>query len=182
MSGTNDRISQEQFGQTLAVLTDANFAGGKYRCSEYLTAIICSVTDAASFELNLAPAGESEGRICSLNLSAGADATLVTKGDGVTLFTTNDASVSAVAFCDGRSWRVIWLQSFFTSLEETLAALTARHEIPDGGADETVLAKASADDGDVEWVAIPKIPAGGTTGQVLSKKSGDDFDLEWTTP
>lgn len=27
----------------------------------------------------------------------------------------------------------------------------------------------------------PGIPAGGTTGQILAKASGDDFDFEWIT-
>jgi|WetSurMetagenome_2_1015567.scaffolds.fasta_scaffold66724_3 hypothetical protein len=35
---------------------------------------------------------------------------------------------------------------------------------------------------DVQDLATITIPSGGTTGQVLAKASNDDYDVEWVTP
>lgn len=53
--------------------------------------------------------------------------------------------------------------------------------IPPGGADNQILAKASAGDYDVDWVdpTVSGIPPGGTVDQVLAKLSGTDFDAAW---
>lgn len=32
------------------------------------------------------------------------------------------------------------------------------------------------------WTALVAVPPGGTTGQVLAKASNDDYDVEWVTP
>jgi hypothetical protein len=62
----------------------------------------------------------------------------------------------------------------------------AENGIPAGGEPDELLAKASGDDYDVEWVAAPAaangIPTGGTAGQVLTKDSGTDFDTSWQAP
>lgn len=38
------------------------------------------------------------------------------------------------------------------------------------------------DTGAGAWLRLVAIPAGGTTGQVLAKASNDDYDIEWVTP
>jgi hypothetical protein len=62
----------------------------------------------------------------------------------------------------------------------------AENGVPAGGEPDELLAKASGDDYDVEWVAAPAaangVPTGGSTGQVLTKVSGADFDDSWQTP
>jgi hypothetical protein len=54
-------------------------------------------------------------------------------------------------------------------------------QIPVGGAEGYVLAKASATDYDFEW-QNRGIPDGGDLGDVLTKVSGDDLDVEWAPP
>jgi len=53
--------------------------------------------------------------------------------------------------------------------------------IPAAGTAGQVLAKASNDDFDTEWVAQDGqvVPTGGTINQVLGKKSGTSLDVEW---
>jgi hypothetical protein len=59
-------------------------------------------------------------------------------------------------------------------------------ELPPGGTPGQVLAKASAQDGDVEWISMPTppnanqlIPTGGALNQVLTKSSALPFDTSW---
>jgi hypothetical protein len=58
-------------------------------------------------------------------------------------------------------------------------------ELPPGGADGNLLAKASTDDGDVAWINAASIlpanelPPGGSTGYILAKASETDGDVYW---
>ena len=204
MSTTQDRISKEQLHQTFFPLSDDSFESGKLYLGEHVQCVAGTLTGDATYVLNLAPAGVAEGCMCSITLNVGEDSTLTVKDGPNVLFNavTND-SIYAVLFCDGISWHVVWDRNVMVALharipvpeggaeDQLLAKASATdgdvewqtiHKIPAGGTEDQLLAKASATDGDVEWQTVPKIPAGGTTGQVLAKKSETDFDLEWITP
>ena len=176
MSTTQDRISKEQLHQTFFPLSDDSFEGGKLYLGEHVQCVAGTLAGDATYVLNLAPAGTAEGCMCSITVNVGADSVLTVQDGPNTLFNAvTDDSIYAVLFCDGISWHVVWDRN-------VMVALNARIPVPEGGTEDQLLAKASADDGDLEWITVPKIPAGGTTGQVLAKKSNDDFDLEWVTP
>jgi hypothetical protein len=176
MSTILDRVSKEQLHQTFFPLSDASFESGKLYLGEHVQCVAGTLTGDATYVLNLAPAGVAEGCMCSITLNVGEDSTLTVKdGPNVLFDAVTDDSIYAVLFCDGISWHTVWDRN-------EMVALNARIPVPEGGTEDQLLAKASADDGDLEWTTIPKIPAGGTTGQVLAKKSNDDFDLEWITP
>lgn len=182
MSKTLDRISSEQLHQTFVPLADSSFVGGKLQLDETVTCVSGTLTGTATYELRLAPAGTADGRMCSFMLNVSEDTELSITFDGQSVFQgVTDNSIYAVVYCDGLMWHKVWDRNVMVDISERLAALEALFTVPSGGNADEVLAKASGDDGDFEWQAIPKIPAGGTTGQVLAKKSETDFDLEWVT-
>lgn len=142
-----------------------------------------TLSASASYEIRMAPAGVADGRLCSFMLVVSADTEVSVTSDGHVIFdSVTEGTIYAVLYCDGQVWHKVWDRDVMVGISERLAALEAKFFVPNGGDADDVLAKATSNDGDVEWQTIPKIPAGGTTGQVLAKKSDDDFDLEWATP
>lgn len=136
--------------------------------------MVCELTSEAAYTLHFAPAGVSDGQVCSVLLTVGEDTTLLVKADGEILLNLASGTAYAVMFCDGRTWLKVWDQS-------VLNELITRQTIPTNGEIGDLLARSEGDGGPLAWETVPRIPAGGTTGQVLVKVSDDDFDYAWAT-
>lgn len=176
MSRTNDRISYEQRGQAILPLSDASFVDGVLHVGEHVCCIAGTLVNDEDYVLKLPSASELEGRMCSFMIQCEAAATLTIKSDGQTVLEADALNpLYVVLWCDGRTGHVIFDRNKNAEIE-------ARIPVPVGGTTGQVLAKASADDGDLGWeTPALEIPAGGTIGQVLAKKSATDYDLEWIT-